>query len=295
MKPIDSYRLTLGEGPGYDPELGLAWWFDIVEKKLFTRHLSEQKTLCYELPVAASAMAITKEGRQLLLAEDGFYFRDAVSGKLDFHLALEENNPITRSNDARVHPSGSFWVSTMGWNAEKGAGGIFLYRAGSVKKLMQDITVPNAICFSPDGSVAYFTDSAIGHIMRVAVDPSSGQPLGEPTIFIARDKIASMPAPTPNCVPDGAVTDKEGNLWVAIFGGSQVIGFSPLGERIAAIKVPATNVTCPAFVGKDARQMLITTARIGLADAVCAANPHEGASFVTEIDFTGRFDARLVT
>jgi len=291
MKSFDSYRLTLGEGPGYDCELDLAWWFDIVEKKLFTRQMDEETTSCHVLPLAASAMAITRDGRQLLLAEDGFYFRDAVSGKLDLHIALEENNPVTRSNDARVHPSGSFWASTMGWNGEQGAGGIFLYRAGSVKKLIEDITVPNAICFSPDGSVAYFTDSAIGHIMHVAVDPNSGHPVGSADIFIARDKIASMP----DCVADGAVTDADGNLWIAIFGGSQVVGFSPSGERLGHMSVPAINVTCPAFVGQDARHMLITTARIGLAEAACAANPHEGASFLTEIDFTGRFDARVIT
>jgi len=291
MKPFDNNRLTLGEGPGYDRELDLAWWFDIVEKKLFTRQISEETTSCHVLPIAASAMAITRDGRQLLLAEDGFYFRDAASGHLTFHIAWEENNPVTRSNDARVHPSGSFWVSTMGWNGEQGAGGIFLYRAGKVKKLIKDLSVPNAICFSPDGSMAYFTDSAIGHVMRVAVDPNSGQPVGSAEIFIARDKITSLK----HSVPDGAVTDANGNLWIAIFGGSQIIGFSPSGERIGHMSVPAINVTCPAFVGQDARHMLITTARIGLSDKACATNPDEGACFVTQLDFTGRFDARVIT
>jgi len=50
MKPFDNNRLTLGEGPGYDRELDLAWWFDIVEKKLFTRQISEETTSCHVLP-----------------------------------------------------------------------------------------------------------------------------------------------------------------------------------------------------------------------------------------------------
>ena len=35
--------------------------------------------------------------------------------------------PPTRSNDARVHPSGTFWIGTMGRNAEKGAGAIYAF------------------------------------------------------------------------------------------------------------------------------------------------------------------------
>jgi sugar lactone lactonase YvrE len=33
------------------------------------------------------------------------------------------------------------------------------------------ITIPNAICFSPDGAIAYFTDTVTARLMRVAIDP----------------------------------------------------------------------------------------------------------------------------
>ena len=102
MTVLDDYRLELGEGPGYDPVSGLAWWFDIVGRRLYTRAEAGRgcggATQVAGLPLAASAMAITEDGaRQLLLAENGLYLRDPVSGALDLHLPLEADNPATRS------------------------------------------------------------------------------------------------------------------------------------------------------------------------------------------------------
>jgi sugar lactone lactonase YvrE len=40
-----------------------------------------------------------------------------------------------RSNDARVHPSGHLWVSTLGWKAEPKAGSIYVFREGRFEKI----------------------------------------------------------------------------------------------------------------------------------------------------------------
>lgn len=279
MVILDSHRLELGEGPGYDPSADLAWWFDIPARRLFLRPMAGQETQVHDLPLAASAMAITSRGRHLLLAEDGLYVRDPASGALDLHLALEADNPATRSNDARVHPSGAFWISTMGWQAETGAGSIYRCFRGRLERLWDGITIPNAICFSPDGRLAYFTDTPTGCIRRVETDPADGRVLGRPQEFVA-----DLPA------PDGAVTDAAGNLWVAIFGTGQVLGFDPGGRPVGELRLPAANLTCPAFVGRDARQMLVTSARHGLDPAACQAAPMAGATFVLPLTFAGRFD-----
>ena len=67
---------------------------------------------------------------------------------------LEADNAATRSNDARVHPSGTFWIGTMGRQAERGLGAIYALHRGELSRLYESITIPNAICFSPDGTSA---------------------------------------------------------------------------------------------------------------------------------------------
>jgi sugar lactone lactonase YvrE len=280
MRVLDDHRLELGEGPGYDPATDTAWWFDIPARRLYTRVLSGGGTQVHDLPLAASAMAATGDGRQLLVAEDGLYLRDPGTGVLNLHLALEAGNAATRSNDARVHPCGAFWIGTMGWNSEPGAGGWYHYFRGELCPLWSGISIPNACCFAPDGRTAYFADTPTGRVMRVATDPANGLPRARPEVFLD-----GLEGP-----PDGAVTDAAGNIWIALWGTGRVSGFAPDGQPLAVIDLPAANVTCPAVIGRDAGQMLITTARHGLDLAARAQNPLAGASFVTDFPGLGRFD-----
>ncbi|MGN6537320.1 MAG: SMP-30/gluconolactonase/LRE family protein, partial [Mesorhizobium sp.] len=103
----------LGEGPSYDPGTDTLYWFDIVNG-LLIEHRSGTETKAHRLGRMASAIAIVDGGRQLISAEDGLYLRDTATGKLTLHTPVEADNAVTRSNDARVHPCGAFWISTMG-------------------------------------------------------------------------------------------------------------------------------------------------------------------------------------
>lgn len=284
MHVLDEFRLELGEGPGYDPRTNTAWWFDIPARKLFTRVLTEGVTACHGLPLAASAMAVTDDGRQLLVAEDGLYFRDPASGAMTLHLPLEADKPNTRSNDARVHPSGAFWIGTMGWDSAKGAGAWYHYFRGELRQLWSGVSIPNAACFAPDGSEAFFCDTPTGRIMRVPTNPADGLPTSAPRPFLEGLK-----------GPDGAVTDASGNIWVALWGQGRVDGFSPDGQLIGQIKLPAANVSCPAFIGSGARQMLVTSAQYGMSEAERRAAPLAGATFVTGFEGSGRFDPPVRT
>ena len=49
--------------------------------------------------------------------------------------------------------------------------------------LFSDISIPNSICFSPDGRIAYFADTGKNIIWRVDTDPETGLPIGEPALF----------------------------------------------------------------------------------------------------------------
>ena len=122
-------RCHLGEGPTYDAATDTAWWFDIVERRLFEARLDTGRITIHTLGVMGSALGRIDAHRQLLVADDGLYVRDTADGRMTPYRPLEADNAATRSNDARVHPSGTFWIGTMGRQAERGLGAIYaLYR-----------------------------------------------------------------------------------------------------------------------------------------------------------------------
>src|SRR5262249_37944294 len=122
---LSEERCHLGEGATYQVRTDTAWWFDILEGKLFETPLLRGRTTVHRLGRMASALAYIDLAIQLILAEDGLYIRKVADGTMTLFCPLEADNPVTRSNDARVHPSGTFWVSTMGRKGEHGAGTIY--------------------------------------------------------------------------------------------------------------------------------------------------------------------------
>ncbi|KQT46330.1 gluconolaconase [Aureimonas sp. Leaf454] len=284
LRALDAPRCELGEGATYDPRTDTAWWFDILGRTLLEHRFADGTTIVHGLPFMASALARIDQGRQLLATEKGLYVREIATGRLTLHREIEAADDATRSNDARTHPSGAFWMGTMGKHAEEGRGAIYWYRAGEVRRLFGDITITNCICFSPSGDRGYFTDTKKGQILTLALDPATGLPQGEPVAFGSTD----LPGH-----PDGAVTDAEGRLLVARWGGACVSILDTEGRHVRDIALPTGQITCPAFVGTAAASLLVTSAATGYDDEARRADPTAGATFVGEIGVTGRFDPEV--
>lgn len=234
---FSDYICQLGEGPSYDPAKDALFWFDIVNGKLLEKPLGGVLKV-HDLGLMASAIAIIDDARQLIATEKGLFVRDVATGKLTLHTPIEADNPLTRSNDSRVHPCGALWTGTMGKDEEKGAGSIYWFFKGELRRLFSDITVSNSICFSGDGAIAYYTDTATGLLMRVACDPATGLPTGEPKVFVDHRSSKGY--------VDGSVVDGDGVLWNAIWGGKAVKAYSPDGTLLREIAMPVTQPSCPA-------------------------------------------------
>ncbi|ACB96636.1 SMP-30/gluconolactonase/LRE family protein [Beijerinckia indica] len=277
-------RCHLGEGPAYDEASDTAWWFDIVERRLFEARLGDSEIFIHPLPFMASALAHVDDRRQLMAAEDGLYLRTKDSGVLQQLVAIEPDNPITRSNDSRAHPSGTFWTSTMGRKAEVGAGSIYALHRGALQRLFTGLTIPNAICFSPDGTMGYFADTYENVLYRVPLDLATGLPSGGPSALHRRE--------TPGWL-DGAVTDADGLIWCACWGGACVEAFSPDGAHLRTVAAPALNTSCPVFVGPGYTRLLVTSAYQDMDISARAADPHHGCTFLLDIGAKGRPEPRV--
>lgn len=283
-----SERCHLGEGPTYDATTDTAWWFDIVERRLFEARLDSGRVTIHSLDVMGSALGRIDAQRQLLAADDGLYVRGLADAQMSLYRPLEADNAATRSNDARVHPSGTFWIGTMGRKAEQGLGAIYALHRGELTRLYQHVTIPNAICFSPDGAAGYFADTGKNVLYRVELDAATGLPRGEPAALVTRRSGGGI---------DGAVVDADGLIWNARWGGGCIDVYSPQGEHLRSLRVPARQSSCPAFIGRDFSRLLVTSAWQGMAEDAKRADPDHGRTFVLDIATRGRPepDVKLTT
>lgn len=268
MTPVNDIRCALGEGAFWHPERGEFFWFDITGRKL---HSLAQSWNFDEMP---SAMGWVSREEVVIATETRLLLFDLGTGEGRTLCALEADNPVTRSNDGRADPQGGFWIGTMGKRAETGAGAIWRYYRGELRCLFPGLTIPNAICFAPDGQSACFTDTPTRRVMRVTLD-GQGWPKGAPACWLDLNDAALN--------PDGAVYDASGTFWVAQWGAGRVAGYGADGAFLQAVAVPAPHTSCPSFGGPDLHTLFCTTAREG------RQNPHEmdGATFHAPVPARG--------
>lgn len=266
---FDDRACTLGEGPLWHPLRKQLFWFDILDHSLLTRTENGVQSWCYD--DAVSAAGWIDENSLFMASANGLWRVNLNNGNRELVTPLEADVPGTRSNDGRADPWGGFWIGTMAYDAAKGAGAIYRYYRGAVQKLFDNITIPNAICFAPDRSSAYFTDTRTRQVMRVALD-DYGWPDGTPEVLL------DLAAEGLN--PDGAVIDTDGHLWMAQWGASRVAQYSITGQFLQAVDLPPKQVTCPAFGGDALSSMYVTSALEGLSPKALKQIPEQGMTFV---------------
>lgn len=282
IKRLAGPRCELGEGAYYDRNTDTGWWFDIKGKALFQYQFPEKKFISHDLPKMASVIARIDNDHQLVVLEDGIYVRVPADSSLQRLAALEADIATNRSNDGRVHPSGSLWIGTMGKQEEKDAGSIYWFDGNELRLLFSKITIPNSICFSPDGTLGYFADTALNIVWRINLDAATGLPKGEPEVFLNESNM-----PTDGYF-DGAITDADGIFWSASWGGGAVSGFTESRTLVKTYELPAKQVTCPSFAGPKLDKLMVTTAWKDMSESEKAAEPGAGFTYLISDRFKGK-------
>ena len=270
-------KCTLGEGAFWHPERKQLFWFDILGQRLLSREGEAEHDWTFDDCVSAAGWV---DHQTLVIASARALWRfDIDTGARHKLIDLEADNPRTRSNDGRADPQGGFWIGTMGYNAEAGAGAIYRYYKGELRLLFPKITITNAICFAPDGRMAYFTDTVTGRIMRQRLD-AEGWPKDAPEVFVDLSG--------EDFGPDGAVVDAQGQVWNAQWGGSRVACYAPDGALVDMMDLPTPQVSCPAFGGADMTTLFATTAADGRED-----DPFSGMTFAAQTPYTGQAEHQI--
>ena len=241
---FDARPCELGEGALWHPVRQELFWFDILNRTLNSQARS------WSFPELVSAAGWVSADELLIASETGLFRFNLSSGARSS--VASAGSAETRSNDGRADRQGGFWFGTMGKKAEQAAGAIWRWHRGELRQLFPGVTIPNSICFTPDGTAAHFSDTAAGKVMKVALD-AQGWPKGDPELWLDLDRAGLN--------PDGAVIDAEGRFWNAQWGAGRVAAYGPDGAFLEAVETPgAPQASCPAFGGPDLSTLYVTTA-----------------------------------
>ncbi len=280
---FDPRLCELGEGPLWHPIREQMFWFDINNQKLLSQDRDGPRE--WRFPEIVSAAGWVSEDVLLIAGERDLFLFDLETEEVETLCLLEQDKPKNRPNDGRADPQGGFWIGTMAKDEAAGAGAIYRYYRGELRKLYSDISIPNAICFPPSGAFAHFTDTVTHKVMKVALD-AEGWPNAAPEIFL--DLTAE------GLYPDGAVIDAEGRMWLAQWGASRVAAYDNNGNFLRAIPVDAPQTTCPSFAGPNLNAMIVTSARKNLDAEALRLSPQSGASFVFEGIAKGQCEHQII-
>lgn len=268
-------RAQLGECIRWDAEAQTLWWVDIDRHRLHRFDPVSESNETMEIGEAIGCFAQDAHGGFIAGLRSGFARITRFGGAV-VRLGGPLHDPAReRFNDGRCDFQGRFWAGTM-WEPRDAAAGA-LWRLdpnGRMSAHAQGVVISNAITFSPDGTRMTFADSPT-HTIWVC-DYAAARGLPSNPRPIRRYEPASGR-------PDGAATDAEGNLWVAVIQGSRIEKLSPDGRLLAIIDVPVPCPTCCTLGGPDRRTLYITTGRIRMTEDELAALPTAGGVYAVDL------------
>lgn len=252
---IADYACQTGEGPLWHAVERRLYWTDIPTGRLFwydpATHHSEQ---CYS-GRHVGGFTIQADGQLLLFRDKGnvvtFRHGEITSTVIESIAGHEE----TRFNDQIADPEGRVFVGTMSFGGQQNGG---LYRVdldGSYHLISEGHGTPNGMGFSPDLRTFYFCDSRLARIYAYDYDRATGD-VRAPRVIVETPKDQWERIGR----GDGMTVDSEGNLWSARWDGSQILKFSPRGQLLAQIPMPAKKITSIAFGGEGFEEMYATSA-----------------------------------
>jgi sugar lactone lactonase YvrE len=268
-EPVTDPICFHGEGPVWFPD-GLRW-VDMLAGDVLSLGADGSVSRRHVGGVAAALRPRTRGGA-VIAVERGFALEDAA-GTLT---ALPEawGDPGIRMNDGGCDPDGRFWCGSMAYDQAPGAAAMYrLDPDGSVREVFGDLTISNGLAWSPDGSLAYYDDTATHRVDVLDYDRTAGLTGRRPFVRLGDDGN-----------PDGLTVDAEGGIWVALYGSGAVHRYTADGRLDGVVEVPAAQVTACALGGPGLDQLFVTTSREGLGPD---EEPLAGSLFVADVGVRG--------
>jgi len=258
----------LGEGPLWDAPRQRVLWVDVDRGTVHEGRLEGDRVVpVRSTHVDGTVGAVVCSGDGALL----------VAGAQRTFPGGRVTDGPRRLNDGACDPAGRFLVGTLALDGVNGGQRLVrLERDGSTTVLDDDLGLSNGLAWSVDGGLFYSTDTT-GRVIHVRTYDASTGAVGRRRDWLRFDDES----------PDGLCVDAEDHLWIAMWGGSQVRRYTPAGELVGILDVPAPHTTSVAFVGDRLDRLLVTSATAELSPADRAAHPDSGRLFLAHVGVAG--------
>jgi len=273
----------LGESPVWDAQEQALYFVDIKGRALHRYHPESGAHAVASVAEDIGCIGLTK-GRALIAGMRSGVFligRDGASLKKLADNA--EDQSWSRFNDGRVDPAGRFLVGTID-EERRGRAGLYRLDRSGLTKLLDGLMTSNGLAFSADGAQVWHADTPRFTVTRYAYDAATDA-LGEGEVFCRLDEAAPDRAR-----PDGAALDVDGCYWTALYEGARIQRWSPHGELLREVAIPARCPTMVAFGGPELKTLYVTTAGGDRPEEERDRYPHAGGLFALEVDVPGRLE-----
>ncbi len=268
-------RAEVGEGPVFDQRTGRLVWVDITRGDLFETDLATGDQRSATLATMVGAAVPPQDAPRFAVAvSDGYGY--VVDGQLTL-VAPDFSSPDLRSNDAKCDSRGRLWAGTNHMEFVPGRGALRVWDGGATSRVVREgLTLPNGLGWNAEDTEFYLVDSMTRQLMVAPFDAVSGE-IGELEVLTDFDGVDGL--------PDGLAVDVDGGIWIALWGGAQVLRVDLSGQVIGRVPMPCAQPSSCAF-GADGT-LYITSAASGLDADQLAAQPDAGSVFAVSTDTRG--------
>ncbi|MES2337184.1 MAG: SMP-30/gluconolactonase/LRE family protein [Pseudomonadota bacterium] len=243
----------LGEGTLWSARDDAVYWTDILGRRVNRLTLSDDRVESWAMPDTIGWVVERAGGG--LVAGLGRRIVTLTLDPLTIEVLAdpEPDRPGNRMNDAKADAQGRIWAGTMPLTCDVPTGAFYRLDADhAITRLDDDYIITNGPAIGED--FVLHTDTGRDTIYRYPLHTDGT--LGERAPFITFDAAWGH--------PDGMTLDADGGLWVACWGGGQVIRFTPDGMYDRAIALPASQITNCTFAGPNLDRMFVSSAADGV-------------------------------
>ncbi|SDF51101.1 gluconolactonase [Blastococcus aurantiacus] len=260
-----------GEGPVWSPSWGGLRWVDMLAGDVLSL-AADGSVQRRSVSTVVAALRPRRGGGAVLGIERGFALEDA-DGTVTRLPPLWDDEGV-RMNEGGCDPQGRFYCGSMAYDQRPGAATLYrLDPDGGTTAVLEGVTVSNGLEWSPDGSLAYYDDTATHRVDVFDHDPDRG--------LHGRRPFAEIPD---GGLPDGLAVDADGGVWVALADRGEVWHFTAEGVHDEVVEVPVGMVTACTFGGPDLDQLFITTSRENVPPG---EDPLAGSLFRADVGVRG--------
>ena len=294
----------LGESPFWHPHERMLYWVDIPGRQVRRCRTgdgtgrADGPVESWEMPSEPGCIAPAASGGLVIALRDGLYRARSWHGPLTAIVRFNHDTKTTRFNDGKADPLGRMWLGTMYEPRDARRGELYSVdcrpdNGNAGKPLVQlkalNAITANGLAWSPDGKTVYWSDTP-HHVIQAWDYEASSNVMRRHRVFMQFDGKPEGWQPGESGYggrPDGAAVDLEGNYWCAMYEGGRLLQFSPGGELLQDVAVPAMCPTMPCFGGEDLKTLYLTTASDKRSAAELAELPNSGRVLSMRVELAG--------